>query len=473
MERRFVNGFEQPRAGFACEKFTRRFSVPRRKFAHSTVVESLDTAGNRVQLIETIGTGFSVTTAFGYDWLDRLTSAGSNSYTFDGTDNRLTQVQPGNTNTYLNNLGDQVVSLTSTSPSSTTHFTHDFDGRMTSSSTSGALYVYGWSSFDNMAFVTLNGVLQEQDFYGNDGTRRMRTDGSQYYDQISEYQGGGVSSPQVSYIAGNRLLGLDRNGASGSPFFYIVDGLGSVRQVVNSSGTVTDSLTLDEYGVVTGYTGTSPNLHHGFIGSLGVWNETGSPAGAPVSALGLNLMGQRWYSASLGRFITRDPIGFDGGLNLYGYVRGNPTGYADPYGLDVSDDLMDIGIGVAEAVAGAVVFLGATAGLAAVGITIPVAVTFGLAGLGLAYSAYTIATTCDRHKRFQTIGSLVPFGAPLTYRGAIPFGEMSLAELISIRAIPRYWGGRLNVAAHGGFDPEALASFLADLNQFHVRLGYK
>ena len=34
----------------------------------------------------------------------------------------------------------------------------------------------------------------------------------------------------------------------------------------------------------------------------------------------LSLLGQRHYDPNKGRFLSRDPIGFDGGTNLYGYV---------------------------------------------------------------------------------------------------------------------------------------------------------
>jgi RHS repeat-associated protein len=51
------------------------------------------------------------------------------------------------------------------------------------------------------------------------------------------------------------------------------------------------------------------------------------------SRSGLNLTRTRAYSASLGRFISRDPIEEYGGINLYGYVRGNPISLSDPSGL--------------------------------------------------------------------------------------------------------------------------------------------
>ena len=51
------------------------------------------------------------------------------------------------------------------------------------------------------------------------------------------------------------------------------------------------------------------------------------------AASGLNITLNRAYSPFLGRWLTRDPIGESGGINLYGYVGGDPVGATDPSGL--------------------------------------------------------------------------------------------------------------------------------------------
>jgi len=49
---------------------------------------------------------------------------------------------------------------------------------------------------------------------------------------------------------------------------------------------------------------------------------------------GLYQVRNRYLHAGLGRWVTRDPIGYRGGINLYGYVRNTPTNTVDPLGLD-------------------------------------------------------------------------------------------------------------------------------------------
>ncbi len=45
----------------------------------------------------------------------------------------------------------------------------------------------------------------------------------------------------------------------------------------------------------------------------------------------------RYYDAALERFVGRDPISYNGGINLYEYVGDEPTIHFDPSGLDKAD----------------------------------------------------------------------------------------------------------------------------------------
>jgi RHS repeat-associated protein len=52
-------------------------------------------------------------------------------------------------------------------------------------------------------------------------------------------------------------------------------------------------------------------------------------------ASGLVYFGFRYYSPDLCRWISEDPIGEEGGLNLYGFCGNDPVNWTDPYGLDI------------------------------------------------------------------------------------------------------------------------------------------
>ena len=52
---------------------------------------------------------------------------------------------------------------------------------------------------------------------------------------------------------------------------------------------------------------------------------------------GLHYNCYRYYDPKAGRYISQDPIGLDGGPNVFAYVSGNPTILADPKALDPAD----------------------------------------------------------------------------------------------------------------------------------------
>jgi RHS repeat-associated protein len=60
-----------------------------------------------------------------------------------------------------------------------------------------------------------------------------------------------------------------------------------------------------------------------FVGQHGVMTEDN----------GFYYMRARYYDPEVGRFISEDPIGFEGGINLYAYASNNPILLIDPFGL--------------------------------------------------------------------------------------------------------------------------------------------
>ena len=58
----------------------------------------------------------------------------------------------------------------------------------------------------------------------------------------------------------------------------------------------------------------------------------------------------RHYSPGIGRFISKDPIGFAGGDNLYAYADNRPTVQTDPYGLFSPGDVVNLNIGPGGAI---------------------------------------------------------------------------------------------------------------------------
>ena len=65
-------------------------------------------------------------------------------------------------------------------------------------------------------------------------------------------------------------------------------------------------------------------------------NASASRLPSEYSSPGLLLLGHRYYDPSVARFYTRDPIGYEGGINLYAYCGNNPIMGIDPSGLAVA-----------------------------------------------------------------------------------------------------------------------------------------
>jgi RHS repeat-associated protein len=108
-------------------------------------------------------------------------------------------------------------------------------------------------------------------------------------------------------------------------YYFVKDHLGSVRKVIDSSGSVFNSYDYDSFGRPIDFTETIPSHFH-FTG-----REFDQESG-------LYYYRARYYDSSTGRFLSEDPIGFLGGVNLYFYVKNNPLNFIDHFGLKECED---------------------------------------------------------------------------------------------------------------------------------------
>jgi RHS repeat-associated protein len=117
--------------------------------------------------------------------------------------------------------------------------------------------------------------------------------------------------------------------ANGTDSFFHSDWIGSTRYLTGANGLTTPSAyRFDGFGNVSAFAGADLTRFK-FAGGHGYESD---------GHAGLQQLGARLYDPTVGRFISPDPIGFAGGLNLYGYCFGNPAGLVDPSGLDPDDD---------------------------------------------------------------------------------------------------------------------------------------
>jgi len=220
--------------------------------------------------------------------------------------------------------------------------TYDADGNLVQD----PAYTYAYDEANRLVEVTRMADLAVvgQYYYDALGRRTVQiTDPAglaktnvYYYDVgriIEELDGAGTT--QATYTFGNyvdEVLTMDRGGQT---YYYHQNTMWSPAAVTDSSASVAERYTYDAYGQVivldATYTPVPTNAWgtpHSAIGSP--WLFTGRELDEEA---GLYFYRARYYDCLKGRFLQRDPAGYDTELNLYTYVRNRPTIYVDPDGL--------------------------------------------------------------------------------------------------------------------------------------------
>lgn len=148
--------------------------------------------------------------------------------------------------------------------------------------------------------------------------------------QLLETQEGGVSTED--YIWDLRYIDAPILRATPTDdLYYVNDANFNVTGLVNgATGLVVERYHYDPYGKVEIYDGLWTPLAVQESAFDNVYLFTGRRLDPEIA---LYYYRARYYDPQLGRFISEDPIGYRGGLNLYTYVRGNPVRFVDPSGL--------------------------------------------------------------------------------------------------------------------------------------------
>jgi RHS repeat-associated protein len=255
----------------------------------STYAYTLDGVGNRTQvdLNEPMMPSYNAETInYTYFLGNILNTADGNTYTHDANGNRIQKSGSGGITTYTYDSLNRLVQVVK--GSQTTQYSYNGLGQRVGKIDNGVQTNY---------LVDPNGILPQI---------LTETDTSNNLISFYVYDGAGLVAkitPQNQY------------------YFYHYDGLGNTIAITDNAGQVVNTYCYSPEGLV-GAQETIPNPFQ-YVGRFGVMAEGN----------GHYYMGARYYDPEVGRFINRDPIGYAGGLNLYGYVGNNFPNYIDPLGL--------------------------------------------------------------------------------------------------------------------------------------------
>jgi RHS repeat-associated protein len=173
----------------------------------------------------------------------------------------------------------------------------------------GRMSAYGTSQTDGYTGDGLRGWKQN-----SGGKTYFLYDGEQAVCELSS--SGAVTATDTFGADGL----ISRHTSSGS-VFYEFDLSGNVAERRTSSDTLASSDLTDGFG--SRQTTDTTHDPFGFGGQWGGYTDTET---------GLTLLTHRFYDPATGRFLTRDLIGYAGGIDLYAYTQNDPVNKDDPEG---------------------------------------------------------------------------------------------------------------------------------------------
>jgi RHS repeat-associated protein len=289
-----------------------------------------------------VDTTYNHIAAYGYDHVNRLTSAVATgnstynltfSYTADGSNGQygdMTCVVNGQTNglcpQYTFNAANNQI----------TGYSYDAAGNLTNDGT----YSYQWDAEGRLSQSLQSGTVLHTYTYNARG--QLAEDVAtafhtiEYaYDPSGQLLGHFMAYPPqpawwhiIVPVLGRTAFVDTENWFVGAARIYHYDALGSPLAATDQAGAVVQTEVYYPWG--QGWLGGGTGIFAGLVG-LQCWGDNPCPAQSQT----------RDYPSSLGRWTSPDPLGGDitnpQSLNRYAYVLNNPTSLSDPTGLQEED----------------------------------------------------------------------------------------------------------------------------------------
>jgi RHS repeat-associated protein len=192
-----------------------------------------------------------------------------------------------------------------------------------------------WDGENRLTRVILPSLVRNSFAYNGDGLRVQKQDSTGTVKHLWDGQNilleaNSSNVIQVVYTLEPLLYGnLVSQSRGGTDSFYLFDALGSTRQLVSSTGLVTDTYLYDAFGgIVSATQGTTTNPFQ-YIGRLGYYADEDT---------GTYHLRVRIYDTSTGRFMSRDTEAISlSHHNVYSYATDNPIRLVDPSGQQGHD----------------------------------------------------------------------------------------------------------------------------------------
>lgn len=204
-------------------------------------------------------------------------------------------------------------------------FSYDDEGQISSKSADSF-------AFDSQHRLTaISGSQTCQYAYNGSGKRLQATRNGTVTRYIYDAQGNliaeadGTDTMTRYYIYGAGLLAMATS--SNNLYCYHFDATGHTVALTDGSASTVNAYNYTPFGTLANSTEIIEQPFT-FVGEHGVMAEPN----------GWLYMRARYFDPNVGRFVSEDPIGFDGGdVNLYAYVLNNPIIGVDPMGMAVGD----------------------------------------------------------------------------------------------------------------------------------------